>query len=145
VHPPQYQVLIYPVTDYAFDTASYIENVKAKPLNAATMKWFFEKYLNSPKDGENRWISLGNVSSLREQPPATVITADIDPLRTEGKTYADRLRQTGVKVDYKNYEGMTHEFFGTGAVVDKAKAAVAQAAAGLQSAFTDVKPQGNRP
>ena len=51
-------------------------------------------------------------------PPATVITDGFDPLRDEGAAYADKLRQAGVTVDYRNFETGTHEFFGMGAVVD---------------------------
>ena len=61
-----------------------------------------------------------------------MITAEIDPLRSEGQTLAEKLKAAGVAVDYRNYDGVTHEFFGTGAVVDKAKQAVAQAGNGLR-------------
>jgi acetyl esterase len=45
------------------------------------------------------------------------------------------MEKAGVQVRYKNYEGVTHEFFGMGAVVDKAKEAEQFAAEGLKSAF----------
>jgi acetyl esterase len=51
----------------------------------------------------------------------------------------DRRREAGVCVDHKNYDGVTHEFFGMGAVVDKAKQAVQQAADGLKSGFGQSK------
>lgn len=68
-------------------------------------------------------------------PPATIITAEIDPLRSEGEAYAKRLQAAGVPVRYRNFRGVTHGFFSMGSVVDKAKEAVAFAAAGLQNAF----------
>jgi len=68
-------------------------------------------------------------------PAATVIAAQIDPLRSEGKALADRLQSAGVDVDYKSYDGAAHEFFGMGAVLDDAKAAQQQAAAGMQEGF----------
>ena len=64
-----------------------------------------------------------------------MINADVDPLRSEGAAYAEKLGAAGVKVDYRNYPGVTHEFFGMGAVLDEAKQAVAQAAQGLKQAF----------
>jgi acetyl esterase/lipase len=64
-----------------------------------------------------------------------VITAGIDPLRSEGKELADRLKDVGIKVDYRNYDAVTHEFFGMGAVVDEAQQAEQQAAEGLKRAF----------
>ncbi len=131
---PVYQVLIYPVTTADPATPSKKENAQAKPLNTAMMKWFSEKYLASPADGEKPTFSILK-ADLKNLPPATIITAQIDPLRSEGKDYADRLKAAGVAVDYKNYDGATHEFFGMGAVVDQAKLAVAQAAAGLKKGF----------
>lgn len=132
---PVHQVLIYPVVGHDFNTPSYQENAKAKPLNKPMMAWFFEKYLKNPGEADNPLISLDQAKNLRGLPPATIITDEIDPLRSEGKRYADRLREAGVPVTYKNYEGVTHEFFGMGAVVDKAKQAVALAGMDLTNAF----------
>jgi acetyl esterase len=131
---PVYQLLVYPVCNYAFETDSYQQNQDAVPLNREMMKWFFNQYLSSPGEGSNPYISIlrGDVSKL---PPATIISAEIDPLRSEDQAYAGKLRAAGDKVQYRNYDGMTHEFFGLGAVVDKAKLAERFAAEGLQSAF----------
>jgi acetyl esterase len=131
---PTYQVLIYPVTDQNFNTDSYRQNANAVPLDADAVRWFFDKYLTSPGEGTNPYISIlhGDVSKL---PPATVITADIDPLRSEGQAYADKLKTAGVPVKAMNYDGVTHEFFGLGKVVDTARRAERFAAEGLDSAF----------
>lgn len=132
---PVHQMLVYPVTNYAFDTPSYQENANAKPLSRAGMQWFWRQYLNSEADGSNPYASPLRAENLRSLPPATVITADIDPLRSEGQAYAQRLRGAGVAVRATNYTNVTHEFFGMGAVVNKAKQAVQEAAAGLRSGF----------
>ena len=131
---PVYQVLIYPVTNYAFDTPSQQANQNTSPLNTKGLQWFYERYLNSPADGSNILFSVLR-ADLQGLPPATVITADIDPLRSEGAAYAQKLAAAGVRVDYRNYPGVTHEFFGMGAVLDDAKQAVSQAAQGLRRAF----------
>jgi acetyl esterase len=133
---PVHQVLVYPVADNSRDTPSYNANANAKPLNAAMMGWFFGYTLRSPADGESAWISLVDNRDLRGLPPATIIAAEIDPLMSEGRTYADRLQAAGVPVDYAAYPGVTHEFFGMGAVVDKAKQAEERAASGLRNAFS---------
>jgi len=132
---PVHQMLIYPVTNYAFNTPSYQENANAKPLNKAAMQWFWGHYLNNPADGNNPYASPLRAESLRGLPPATLITADIDPLRSDGQAYAQRLREAGVAVRATNYTGVTHEFFGMGSVVNKAKQAVSEAASGLRSGF----------
>ena len=135
VQLPVHQLLVYPVAAFASDTPSYSENANAKPLNAKMMSWFFGHYLRSEEDARSPWVHIVGVKDLAGLPPATVITAQIDPLRSEGEAYAARLRAAGVAVEYRNFDGVVHEFFGMGAVVDKAKEAVATAAKGLKSGF----------
>lgn len=132
---PVYQLLVYPVTDTRMNTPSYRENARAKPLNRAMMHWFAEHTVESRKSLNSKYLAVLRNPNLKGLPPATVITAQIDPLRSEGKAYAERLKAAGVPVRYRNYAGVTHEFFGMGAVVDEAKNAVAFAAAGLNTAF----------
>ena len=132
---PVYQVLVYPIAGSDLNTESYQENADAKPLNKPMMQWFFGRYLRSPADGKSPLIDLVH-ADLSGLPPATVITAQIDPLRSEGKELADGLKQAGAEVDYKNYDGVTHEFFGMGSVVDDARQAEQQAADGLRKGFS---------
>jgi acetyl esterase/lipase len=134
VQLPVYQVLVYPIAGSDVNTASYQENAAAKPLNKPMMQWFFQKYLRTPADGKSPLIDLVN-ADLQGLPDATVITAQIDPLRSEGKQLADRLKHAGVEVEYRNYDGVTHEFFGMGSVVDEARQGEQQAAAGLKRGF----------
>ncbi|MEC5218881.1 acetyl esterase [Actimicrobium sp. GrIS 1.19] len=119
---PIHQLLVYPVTNNDMNNASYKTNAQAKPLNKAMMQWFF-KYYATPQDGTNPYAVPMKAETLKGLPPATVITDEIDPLRTEGKEYADRLRKDGVTVAYEDYKGVAHEFFGMGAVVPEAKKA----------------------
>ena len=135
VQMPTHQLLIYPVANHAFDTPSYQENAVAKPLGKAGMQWFFGHYLKSDADGANPRVSILRATNLKGVPPATVITAQIDPLRSEGEMYAKKLQDAGVKVHYQNFDGVTHEFFGMAAVVDKAKQAVQLAGSQLKSSF----------
>ncbi|MGN6727971.1 MAG: alpha/beta hydrolase fold domain-containing protein [Tepidisphaeraceae bacterium] len=134
---PVYQLLIYPVVSNDMTTASYQKNADAKPLNKAMMTWFFDKYLSNPASAADPHVCPLKASDaeLKGMPPAMIITASIDPLQSEGKAYADRLKQNGVAVTYKNYAGVTHEFFGLGAVVDTAKQAEKDAGEALRKAF----------
>lgn len=129
---PVHQLLIYPVTNDDMNDASYQRNANARPLDKAMMAWFFKHYGGDPN---NPYALPMKVASLKGLPPATVIAAEIDPLLTEGKEYADRLRKDGVPVSYKEYKGVTHEFFGMGAVVPEAKEAEQFAADELKKAF----------
>jgi len=132
---PVHQVLVYPVASNDLDTPSESENAHAKPLNRAMMKWFVEHTFAKPEDSESRLISLVKSADVSGLPPTTVITAQIDPLRSDGEALAKKLESADVAVTYKNFDGVTHEFFGMGAVVDKAKEAVQLAADNLQASF----------
>ena len=134
VSPPLYQVLVYPVAGIDMNTESFEENANAKPLNRAMMEWFIGHELKSPKDKQDPRIDLLN-ANLRGLPPATIITAEIDPLRSDGKMLADKLKAAGVNVDYKNYNGVTHEFFGMGAVLQESRDAMKLAGEKLMKAF----------
>ncbi len=143
VQMPVHQLLIYPVADTAMDTESYRENAEAKPLSKAGMEWF-AKHAITPNDKSNPLLALLRAPDLSGLPAATVITAQIDPLRSEGQAYADKLKAAGVSVSYRNYEGVTHEFFGMGAVLDKAKEAVSFAGENLRSSFTQATGRASK-
>lgn len=131
---PVYQVLVYPIAGNDLNTDSYQKNVNAKPLNKGLMQWFFDNYLPNPAAGNDPKINLVK-ANLKGMPPTTIITAEYDVLQSEGRTLADELKKAGVTVNYKNYDGVTHEFFGMAAVIPEAKQAQALAAADLKGAF----------
>ena len=54
---------------------------------------------------------------------------------SDGKVLAEKLKAAGVPTSYKNYEGVTHEFFGMGAVVADAVAAEDFAGHDLKESF----------
>ncbi|SNR51302.1 alpha/beta hydrolase [Hymenobacter mucosus] len=132
---PKHQLLVYPIAGYDMNTPSYQKNANAKPLSKPFMGWFFDKYLRTPADGKSPMISLVTAPNLKGLAPATVIGAGIDPLMSEGKTYADKLQAAGIPVTYKLYENVTHEFFGMGAVVPEAMQAEDLAAGELKKAL----------
>jgi acetyl esterase/lipase len=131
---PLHQVLVYPITNYNFNTQSYRENAQAKPLNRPMMRWFFRHALPTPSMGRNPLVSPLR-ANVRGLPPATVVLAEIDPLRSEGAAYAYKLQRAGVPTRLMLYKGVTHEFFGMGAVVPRARQAVNFAAGQLNQAF----------
>ncbi|SDV46099.1 alpha/beta hydrolase [Chitinasiproducens palmae] len=128
---PVCQLLIYPVAGTSVSTLSYEENRSAKPLNKAMMSWFMEKALARPEDKDSPRLNLYD-RDLHGAPPTILITAGIDPLRGDGEKLADALRAAGTFVDYRNYAGSTHEFFGLDNAIVSAREAQAFAANALQ-------------
>ncbi|WPU64154.1 alpha/beta hydrolase [Peredibacter starrii] len=131
---PIHELLIYPVASTKMNTSSYKINGDAKPLNKAKMNWYFSKYLRSPQDKEDPRIDLLK-ASFRGLSPATIITAEIDPLQVEGRELAEKMERQGVEVTYRNYEGVTHEFFGMTGVLKEAQEAQNEASLKLQKSF----------
>ena len=136
---PVHQLLVYPVAGNDMETASYKENANAKPLGKADMEWFVKNTVTSMDETKDPRINLNGRSDLAGVAPATVILAQIDPLRSDGETYASKLKDAGVAVNTKTYNGVTHEFFGMGKVVPEAKQALDLAVADLTAAFDKAK------
>ena len=131
---PLHEVLIYPIASYEMNTPSYTQYAAAKPLGKPMMDWFFDKYLPNKAAGNNPMISLVK-ANLKGMPPTTIIVAEIDPLQSDGQMLADKLKEAGVAVMVRKYDGVTHEFFGMAAVLPQAKDAQALAAGELKKAF----------
>ena len=127
-------VSVYPIAGTDTNTAAYQENANAKPLSKPAMEWFFRNYLNGPQDYADPRVNLV-AADLKGLPPVTIINAQIDPLRGDGELLADKLRAAGVDVTQKTYDGVAHEFFGMGAVIDKAKDAEQMAADALKKGW----------
>jgi acetyl esterase len=130
-----HQLLIYPVTDNRFDTTSYKDNGSGYFLSANMMRWFWHHYLESEADGENPLASPLRAGDLSGLPPATVLTAQYDPLRDEGRAYAKRLEEAGVATTHTDYPGVFHGFFGMTAQIPRARRAVDESCAALRKAF----------
>lgn len=119
-HVPFYQLLIYPVANNDTASASYVKYHDAKPLNKPLMDWFVKKYLTTPNETNDMRISVLK-ANLKNLPPTTIITAEIDPLQSEGELLHQALKKAGVNSDYKEYKGVVHEFFGMSAIIAEAR------------------------
>lgn len=119
------QLLIYPGVDMNDDSPSMTENGEGYILTAEVMEWFMHNYAADPDDWRASPILAETHAGVA---PALVITAEFDPLRDQGKAYADKLRAAGVDVTYTNYDGMVHAFFQLAPICDAGKAAVTQVA-----------------
>jgi len=78
-------------------------------------------------------ISPARVGDVSRLPPTAVHTAEFDPLRDEGLSYAERLRQAGVPTLYRCHPGMIHLFYGMRGLITYAGVAFAQMGADIGS------------
>jgi len=131
---PKHILAVYPIAGSDMNTESYKKNAAAKPLDKPMMAWFTKNYLNSMAEAKDPRINLV-AANLKGLPAVTIITAEYDPLQSDGMMLADKLKAAGVKVDSKDYSGVTHEFFGMGALVPEAMDAQKYAVDQLKKAF----------
>jgi acetyl esterase len=104
------QALIYPVIDTDIDNESYRQNAMAPMLTRAEMMHYLDAYLGAQRQDPQAYAMPGRATDLRNLPPALVHTAEYDPLRDEGRLYADRLLAAGNSVIYRCAERMVHSF-----------------------------------
>jgi acetyl esterase len=129
------QILIYPVTDYCFDTTSYQEHGSGYILTTELMQNFWDLYLSKPSDGDNPLASPLRANDLSGLPRALVLTAECDVLRDEGEAYGERLRAAGVETTVHRYNNMMHGFIQFGSMIPEAHTAISEIAAELKAAF----------
>lgn len=109
---PAFQMLIYPATDSSKESASRKAFAEGYFLSGALMTWFWEAYVpDEDTDLADLRLSPLLAKDFTGLPPAFVLTAGYDPLRDEGRAYADKLIDAGVKTTYVNYPGTIHGFF----------------------------------
>jgi acetyl esterase/lipase len=106
------QVLLIPATDTDFETESYRKFGTGRFLARAFMEFGWNIYAPDEKSRDNPYAvpMRATIDQLRGLPPALVITAENDPLRDEGESYARKLREAGVDVTATRYNGMIHDF-----------------------------------
>jgi acetyl esterase len=107
---PAFQLLVYPATDFTRSEPSHKLFGSGLVLTTESMDWFVENYLPSASTHRDPRASPLFARDLTGLPPAFVLTAGFDPLRDEGRAYADRLREAGVVVEYVCAEGAVHGF-----------------------------------
>lgn len=131
-----HQLLIYPVTEHDFTTASYqAHGAKGGFLSLDAMQRFWSDYLGGRDPGEAPLAALLRRDDLAGLAPATVIVAEHDPLRDEGAAYAAKLAEAGVPAELIEAPGMIHGFFGMTELVPDAERWVALAGSRLKTAL----------
>ncbi len=130
------QLLIYPATDMLMRFPSYLSNGENYRLTRTLINWFVLGYLRDGEDINDVRASPLMADSHANLPPAYIMTAGFDPLMDEGRAYADKLKEEGVDLEYRCYEGMMHGFIAMPGAIDIAMTALDDAAAYLNKRFS---------
>jgi acetyl esterase len=132
---PAFQMLIYPATDSSRQSASRVAFAEGYFLTKDLMDWFWKAYVPEGVELSDLRLSPLLAKDFAGLPPAFVLTAGYDPLRDEGRAYADRLIDAGIKTTYVNYPGTIHGFFSLTRFLQQGLKANDEAAAVLSAHF----------
>lgn len=119
-----FQFLIYPCLDRNFSTDSYRANATGYGLSTQAMQWFWEQYLPGNAHNDDPYAAPQRAQSFAGLAPAIIITAQYDPLLSDGENYLAALQNAGVSVSYRKFDGMIHGFFTNLAVTPTASTAI---------------------
>lgn len=105
-------LLYYPVTNACFDTPSYRQFAVNYYLYRAGMQWFWKQYTTSAADRNQITASplRADIDCLRGFPPTMIINGQADVLRSEGESFAEKLRCADIEVTAIRVQGIIHDF-----------------------------------
>jgi acetyl esterase len=129
------QLLLYPVTNHAFDTPSYSFFSEGYGLTRDGMVWYWDQYLGDAGNGDDPDAAPAKLADLRRLPRAVVVTAECDVLRDEAEAYAQRLLLATVETEGYRYDGMIHGFLRMAGKVERASKALDEIAESLAAAL----------
>ena len=133
--------MVTPLVTTRLSDQSMSENADSRPLTRGTVSWAQDELTSRSADLRDPRLDLLPRPDLAGLPPATVVLAEIDPLRSQGEALAAALQSGGVPTSIRTFPGATHDFFGLGGSVPEAAAAEEYAAQTLKIALTrDVPP-----
>ena len=132
---PALQLLIYPATDMRAVAPSHTLNGQGYLLTSDSIAYYRGHYIADPAQWSD-WRASPLLAPRHDGlPPALVLTAGYDPLRDEGRQYADALSAAGVPTQYVCFERQIHGFVTMGRVIDEAQTAVDLCGAALRRVF----------
>jgi acetyl esterase len=126
------QLLVYPPTDHDFDTESYLRFQTGLPTTRATMRWYWDMYVPDLDQRRDPLASPLRSASLAGLPPAVLVVAGHDALRSEVVAYAERLRAEAGGLWYREFADMQHGFFTVPGRLDRPVEAIDWASGALR-------------
>jgi len=125
---PDFQVLIYPVTDGHLNSQSIVELDDAYILPRERMTWYRDMYRADFNDFDDPKFSPLHASDFSNLPKLYVLTGGYDPLWDDGKNYADKLKSDGVEVTHRHFPGQVHAFVNITKVIPQGTTALKEIA-----------------
>jgi len=112
---PVCQILIYPGLSFGDTGCASMEYFgidadRNYVLSESFLRKVKSQYMGNETNVRHPYLSPLEARLSNDLAPALIITAECDPLRDHGRSYAEALQQAGVEVEYLEYSGMIHAF-----------------------------------
>ena len=131
----RFQALVYPALDASNqDRQSYRLNGKGYYLTKSNIEQTYSLYINKAAEVLEPYVSPLLTKDVRGLPPGLVITAEFDPLLSEGEAYAARLSESDIPCSMHRYNGMIHGFVSF-SLLPQARQAIAEMATAISEAL----------
>jgi acetyl esterase len=118
---PVFQLLVYPSLDATCREPSHRYFADGLVLTEQAVGWFLSHYLPNPGLVTDPRVSPLLAPDLSGLPPALLVTAGFDPLRDEGRAYAERMRLAGVRVEHVCSQGSVHGYLATAGAIRESR------------------------
>lgn len=103
------QLLICPMTDATTGPDTSVRD--ALVLSGKALAEFWDWYVPDAAQRADPDVSPLRIPDLAGSPPTVVVTAELDPAVAEGVAFVGRLREAGVAVAHRHYDGQGYGFF----------------------------------
>lgn len=132
-----FQLLLYPACGTDLDTPS-MKELGPDPrfrLSKGAMSYFWGNYLAGNLDSRDPYAVPHTATTYESVAPALVVIAGFDPLKDDGRMYAEKLAQDGVDTELLIAVTLPHGFVFTLGAVPEARRVVNIIFQKLRSAF----------
>ncbi|MEO3760437.1 alpha/beta hydrolase [Mycobacterium sp. B14F4] len=134
--PIRFQLLWYPATTWDTSLPSFAENAQAPVLNLGAIAGFSRWYIGDRDTSDlPPTLAPARATDLTGLPPAYIAVAGHDPLRDDGRRYAELLTAAGVPAELHNAETLIHGYLGYAGVVPAATEAAERGLTALHTAL----------
>ncbi len=104
------QVLIYPGLGGDWGQGSYVTHAHAPQLTVADMAFYQQiRAGGTPPKGDPRYAPLHD-TDFSGLPPSVIITAECDPLSSDGESYRDAILNAGGQAVWIEERGLVHGY-----------------------------------
>ena len=127
------QVLIYPGLGGDEAAGSYVEHAEAPLLSVSDIAFYRDVRSAKRQSPDDPTLSPLRDNDFSGLPPTVIITAECDPLSSDGETYRDRIVAAGGKAWWHEEKRLVHSFLRARTTVPAAAEAFARIIAAIAS------------